>query len=236
MKVNTGTNDPEHRGQAVYSPLVLACYDVLVLGFSNHVLWRCPTSRLRSLYDRNVRDRHLDIGVGTGYFLTHSKWPTAEPEITLLDLNENSLAAAAQRIVRYAPKSITANALEPLPLTPSFSSIGACYLLHCLPGPMREKAPRLFQNIANIAVPGARVFGATILQGEAPRSWPAQKLMDFYNAKGIFSNKEDTLADLAEALDAAFTDVKLERIGAVGVFEAAARGGSDAESEAGKTN
>ena len=208
-------------GQAVYSPLVLSVYDILVLGFSNHVLWRCPTAELRALYDRNVSARHLDIGVGTGYFLDRTRWPVSAPAITLLDLNANSLAAAARRIERYAPKTVAADALQPLPDLGRFGSVGLCYLLHCLPGAIPSKAA-VFNHVRPLLAPGARVFGATILQGNAPRSWAAQRLMDTYNSKGIFSNRDDRVEDLESALKSRFKDVRVDLKGAVALFEAKA--------------
>ncbi|MEO1281860.1 MAG: methyltransferase type 12, partial [Pseudomonadota bacterium] len=70
---------------------------------------------------------------------------------------------------------------------------------------------------------GCKVFGATILQGDAPRSKPAQALMDVYNRKGIFSNTDDTFDDLKLALESRFDNVQLTRHGAVALFEATAR-------------
>ena len=87
-------------GQAVYTPIVLRTYDWVVLGLSNHLLWRCPTADLRRLYDRNVSARHLDIGVGTGYFLDKATWPVPIPSNTLLDHKANCLRAASRRISR----------------------------------------------------------------------------------------------------------------------------------------
>lgn len=230
-------------GQAVYSPFVLRMYDWFVLGFSSRFIWRCPASEMRRLYDRNVSSRHLDIGVGTGYFLDKAAWPVAKPAITLVDLNENSLAFAAARIKRYAPRTVRANALAPLPIDAigssgsigsigaggtagtvgtagSFESCGLCFLLHCLPGAIPEKAV-VFDHIRPLLAPGARVFGATILQGSAPRSRPAQALMNAYNKKGIFSNAADTLEDLRAALAARFTRVEVTMKGTVALFEAA---------------
>jgi hypothetical protein len=66
------------------------------------------------------------------------------------------------------------------------------------------------------------VFGATILQGDAPRSRPAQALMNLYNRKGIFSNAKDTADDLEAALRARFSNVRIERRGVVALFEATA--------------
>jgi len=208
-------------GQAVYSPLVLSVYDVLVLGFSNHALWRCPTAELRALYDRNVSARHLDIGVGTGYYLDHARWPVPAPAITLLDLNANSLAAAAHRIARYSPRTVTADAFAPLAELGPFDSVGLCYLLHCLPGAIPSKSV-VFDHFRPLLAPGARVFGATIVQGDAPRSWAAQRLMDIYNSKGIFSNRGDRVEDLESALKSRFEDVRVDLKGAVAMFEAKA--------------
>jgi hypothetical protein len=209
-------------GQAVYTPWTLKAYDAFVLGFSNAWLWRCPTRHLEELYARNVSPRHADIGVGTGYFLDRVAWPAPKPAITLVDLNQHSLAAASKRIERYGPQTVCANVLEPwsAPAAP-FQSAGLCYLLHCLPGRMAEKAV-VFDHLGPILALGARVFGATIVQGDAPRSRAAQALMDTYNRKGIFSNSADTADALDAELRARFVGVSVNLIGCVALFEATA--------------
>ncbi len=212
-------DDRVRAGQAAYTPLVLKIYDGLVLGVSNRFLWRCPTAELRDLYADNLSARHLDVGVGTGYYLDKVRWPVAEPEITLLDLNPNSLEAAGKRIARYSPKTMTANVLEPLPTQARFDSVGLCYLLHCLPGSIPEKAI-VFDHLLAVMSEGAVLFGATLLQGDAPRSRAAQALMNAYNRKGIFSNAEDRLQDLERELKRRFSEVRLRRQGAVAIFEA----------------
>lgn len=212
--------DAVHAGQAVYTPVTLKLYDWAVLGLSNHLIWRCPTRELRALYDRNVGDSHLDIGVGTGYFLDKAKWPVPSPRITLVDLNSHSLDAAAKRIAHYSPDSRVADILQPLSLPIQHDSAGLCYLLHCLPGDMSEKAATVFDNVLSALKPNGRVFGATILQGDAPRSRAAQMLMNFYNRKGVFSNVTDTRQALESALTARFSDVNIRLAGTVALFEA----------------
>jgi len=208
-------------GQAVYSPMVLRTYDWIVLGLSNRFLWRCPTAELLRLYDRNVSERHLDVGVGTGYFLDKAKWPIAKPVITLLDLNPNCLTTASRRIRRFTPQTVLANVLAPLPPLGPFQSAGLCYLLHCLPGTMAEKAI-VFDHLTPLLGRRARVFGATIVQGRAPRSRAAQALMNLYNSKGIFSNVEDAIEALDAALRQRFRDVEVRLRGTVALFEAQA--------------
>jgi hypothetical protein len=215
------TAEPADTGHAVYSPGVLRTYDWLVHLISNHLLWRCPTSELRRLYDRNVSDAHVDIGVATAYFLDKAKWPVARPSITLIDLNQNCLDAASRRIRRYAPQTVLADVLKPFPALGPFRSAGLCYLLHCVPGTIAEKAIA-FDHLKPLLAPGATVFGATILQGGVKRSKVAQALMDVYNRKGIFSNARDTLEDLESALHRRFRDVRVTVRGTVALFEAKA--------------
>jgi len=212
-------NDRVKAGQSVYTPLTLKVYDWFVLGFSNRLLWRCPTSKLLALYARNATARHLDIGVGTGYFLDKTEWPVSNPHITLVDLNSHSLKVAEQRIARYSPHTMVANILEPLSIKQKFDSVGLCYLLHCVPGTMSQKSI-IFDHVLPVMSKSAVLFGATIVQGDAPRSRAARKLMDFYNRKGIFSNTKDTYDALKIELDNRFKNVKLQRHGAVVTFEA----------------
>jgi hypothetical protein len=208
-------------GHDVYSPAILRTYDWLVHGISNPLLWRCPTSELRALYDRNVSNAHVDIGVATGYFLDKAKWPISNPSITLIDRNPNCLAAASRRIRRFAPQIVLADVLAPLPSIGLFRSAGLCYLLHCVPGTIAEKAV-VYDHLKSLLAPGATVFGATILQGKLPRSHLAQKLMDVYNRKGIFSNAGDTFEDLDAELRKRFSDVTVIARGTVALFEAKA--------------
>lgn len=212
-------DDGVRAGQAVYTPATLKIYDAFVLGFSNRFLWRCPTPELEALYARNVSARHLDVGVGTGYFLDRAPWPVAAPAVTLVDLNPHSLDAAARRIARYVPETVVADVLEPLPLQGPFDSVAMCYLLHCLPGTLADKAVA-FDHARAVMAPGAKVFGATILDDGGPLSPPARALMNFYNRKGIFSNAADGETALRGALEDRFTNVRVTRRGVVALFEA----------------
>ncbi len=205
-------------GHRVYTPLMLRTYDGFVLGFSNRLLWRCPTAEVLRLYQRNVGRRHLDIGVGTGYFLDNVEWPLAAPDITMLDLNRNCLDVASARIARFKPKSVLANALEPLPAMDPFDSVGLCYLLHCLPGSIEQKAV-VFDNLMPATRRGSRLFGATIVQGSAHRSLAAQAVMNLYNQKRIFSNVSDTPQALEAELNRRFDHVKVSLTGTVALFE-----------------
>lgn len=211
------TPEQVRAGQAVYSRAGLAIYDWLVLGLSNSWIWRCPTRRLLTHYDAHVSANHLDVGVGTGFFLDHCQFPSP-PRLELLDLNANSLAVTARRVRRYQPGCWQRNVLEPWDLQPPrFTSIGLNYLLHCLPGNMAAKSV-VFDHLQPSLEPGGVVFGSTLLQGDAPRSATARRLMAFYNQKGIFSNTDDDRAGLERELARRFTASEVVMVGCAALF------------------
>jgi SAM-dependent methyltransferase len=208
---------PELAGAAWYSRRNLRLYEQ-VLRFNHRVFWRCPRSRLLEMYDEHVSGRHLDIGVADGSLLDDCRYPVPEPEITLLDLNPDALAVASERLERYAPAVRLGSALVPFPLPPgSVDSVGMSLLLHCLPGNLHTKAV-VFEHAKAVLAPRGVVFGATVVN-EGVRHTPLSRAaMAVLNRRGIFSNRNDTLADLDAILGAAFADYELRVSGTVGIF------------------
>ena len=211
--------DEVEAGQRVYTPFTLRVYDLFVLGFSNRFVWRCRSSKMLERYERHVGERHLDVGVGTGWFLDHCRWPVESPQITLLDLNENSLSAASDRIRRYAPATVQANVLNSVDLGDShFDSIGANFLFHCLPGELEWKTTTVASNLRPYLDSGGVLFGSTILGRGVTHNLLGRRLMRIYNRKGIFSNIADDREGLQQGLASALTDVEIEVVGAVALF------------------
>jgi hypothetical protein len=215
-------SDAVSAGQAVYDKRTLAIYDLLVLGLSNRWIWRCPTPVQLAHYDENISANHLDVGVGSGYFLDKCRFPVGAPRVALMDLNRNSLEVSARRIARHKPRAYVRNALDPIPFEEEkFDSVGVNYLLHCLPGTMEQKSVA-FDHLKALMNPGAVIFGATLLQGGVERSGAAKRLMAFYNRKRIFSNEGDSLTGLERALSARFHSVTIRVHGCGALFSARA--------------
>lgn len=207
-------------GYQVYTPLTLALYDWYVLGFSNRFVWRCPTRHLLRGYDEHVSARHLDIGVGTGYFLDHCRFPSPTPALTLLDLNANALDWTARRLRRYQPRTCQANVLTRTNLgSEQFDSIGLNLLLHCLPGDLSTKSV-VFRHIRPLLREGGVVFGSTVLGTGVPHNLLARRLLATYNKTGVFSNIRDSAADLERALHLYFGEIDLRVEGCVALFSA----------------
>ncbi|WP_435240499.1 methyltransferase [Streptomyces cucumeris] len=206
-------------GQTIYRPWTLPLYDLVAFRINCRFLFRVPVSEVLGLFDRNVSSEHLDVGVGTGYFLDNCR-TTPGQSITLADLNEHSLRHAAQRLARFDVTTVKANALEPLPLPErAFGSASMNFLLHCVPGTIREKAGVL-DHVAACVRPGGRLFGATVLTQGVPVGAAARVNFRMWNRRGFMHNAEDRLEDLRAELAARFPDHTLTVHGCTALFEA----------------
>lgn len=207
-------------GAAVYSPFVLALYDLEVLKFELPVIFKCSARRIVQLYDAHVSARHLDVGVGTGYFLDKCRFPVAKPEVHLMDLNPTCLETTSRRIARYAPVPHRCNVLDPIRESlPRFGSIAASNFLHCLPGTMLEKEV-VVRNLKPLLSEDGVLFGVTVL-GEGVDAGPLYRYVNgVYNRKSIFCNLRDNAADLGTILARNFAAHTVEIVGSLAFFTA----------------
>ena len=106
--------DPAYKGQADYTPRLLNLYDPIVLGVVAGLVWRVPPEPLLENYRRNITDRHLDIGPGTGYCIERSGLPDGS-HVTIVDPNPNVLRHTARKLARLDVTAVEADVLKPLP-------------------------------------------------------------------------------------------------------------------------
>lgn len=203
-----------------YSKKILHIYDMLVLGILNHSIWKCPTRFIVNHYNTHISSNHLDVGVGTGYFLDRCRFPIKTPRIGLMDLNQAPLDFVQQRISHYQPETYKHNVLSPVNhKIRKFDSVGLNYLLHCIPGTIKSKAV-VFDHLKTLVKPNGILFGSTLLQDGVPRTLFAKHLMTVYNEKGIFSNRADHLTGLIKELTKRFNDISIEVVGCAVLFTA----------------
>ena len=205
-------------GQAVYSKLFLRVYDLWVLGISNSFIWKCPSAKILQHFNSYQSNNHLDVGVGTGYYLDKCNFKR-EARIGLMDMNLNSLEVTSARIKRYNVEKYQQNILDPIQQgIKLFDSISLNFLFHCIPGSITEKGIA-FDHLVPLLNKGGTVFGSTILQDSSLKTnGIAKKLMGIYNKKGIFCNEGDTLAGLESALKKRFTSHGIQVEGCVALF------------------
>lgn len=207
------------RGAAVYSTWKIHIYDMLVLGFVNTWAWRCPTAKyLLPLFKSNIGTKHLDIGVGTGYYLQYGEIP-ASTALTLCDLNPTALKMAKHRSGRPDAEELLCDITKPLPTKTKFDSISMYFLLHCLPGPVENKTV-VFDHLKHNLAPDGVVTGATVLGKGVTDNWVGRYVRRFCEDDGIMDNRTDDAVSFIRSLQDNFDVVEAEVVGVVLVFKA----------------
>ena len=204
----------------IYNKLSLKFYDAYVHGFVAPAIFKCPTSNIIKLYDRNITKNHLEAGVGTGYLLSKCNVLEKISTLAIVDMNKACLEYSRKRLHEYNPEVAIANLLNPFQVSGQmFDSIGINYVLHCIPGDFTSKGiafTHLKQHLSNEGV----LFGSTVLSTGANQSWLARKLVKFYNRAGVFNNLHDDLNGLNQSLHRNFANVEIHLIGSIAVFRA----------------
>ncbi|KAJ2998608.1 hypothetical protein NUW58_g266 [Xylaria curta] len=224
-------NDPLLSTGAYTKFFLSALYDGAVLGLNFGLVWGCPARRvLLPLFAENLSQRHLDCGVGTGYFPANAlnDGPARHGhrgQMTLLDLNPNCLDKARSAILTVAPQTqiqcVVADIRSPIPLSlqgSTFDSISMFNLYHCIPGGRSKlQAISAYKNL--LSAEGV-LTGSTILGAKHATGWFAPIYLRFYNCIGLFSNLEDTKEDVLNLLNSEFMEVETWLVGMVLLFRA----------------
>ena len=220
---------------ALYSRLSLRFYDLLVWGVNSPLLWGLDKSIVRRVYEENTGSRHLEIGCGTGLFIADvvGVGVPGPGVVTFLDVNRNSLESARDRLWNDRGVKATTVLGDVLDSRTNpweggcekFDSVGANFLIHCLPGGCIGDKVGLFENVAGWLAPGGVFFGSTILYDEETLRGDgrARRVFEKFNGSGVFHNRGDLYGDLEEALRDHFGDVWIERVGMCAVFKAYGR-------------
>lgn len=203
-------DDATAAGAASYSKFTLRFYDFIVMTLENKFMYHLPTALTLNHYTTHITANHLEIGVGTGYYLDKCTFPSPTPSITLLDLNRDCLETTARRLRRYQSQQTQQNILAPIQLDGArFDSVGLNYVLHCLPGSMLDKAI-VFENIHRVLNPGGVVFGTTVLGRNVQHGRVEKVVLSLYNRTGILNNWEDDAESLNAILGQHFSDFSVE--------------------------
>ena len=210
---------PLPRSAAAYRGINLRLYDYFVLQFTSPYAWGCTADELRAMYRENISADHVEVGVGSGYFLAAEQRSTTWTDLNLIDPNPSALEYVAKRLSSSTPTSHVANILVRTSLpNRRFRSVAANYVLHCLPDD-RDSKREAIANLAHLTDDTGTLFGATVL-GEAQHNYLGRALMRGCNALGVFGNRHDTEQTLRQDLQQYFRNVEVERRNRVAMFRA----------------
>lgn len=223
-----------HPSARLYNNIALWFYDYLVHSIFMVYGWHCPTKSVGlPFFSSHVGPKHMDVGVGTGYFPVavrkssrkrngqlKPQWPQ---KLMLVDLNPNCTAMAATRVgAPDCTETLTADVLQPIPAAgkhETFDSLSLMNVLHCLPGTSESKA-QAFGHLKPFLKEDGVLFGSTILGRGVEHNRFGRLVMWLSNSLGIFHNYGDHPDDFVRALQKDFNNVEHVVVGRVLLFTA----------------
>ncbi|HSK41483.1 MAG TPA: methyltransferase domain-containing protein [Arenibaculum sp.] len=159
------------------------------------------------LRERGVAGKHLlDVGAGTGRFLTFVKDNYPRLDVTAVDLSAPYLAEARRRLAPWRGVRLVQAAAEALPLAEAgVDVVTSIYLFHELPRPVRAAAAA---EMARVLRPGGLLVLADSIQpGDRPHF---DRMLELFPA----SFHEPYYADyLRQDIGAPFVEAGLEPVG-----------------------
>lgn len=208
-------------GQMFFSTMSHRLYDTGLYKFVTGSIWRCPTALLLDNYADNISNNHLEVGVGSGYFLQRTLCAEFLDRLLLSDLNRRCLAKSGARLAAFAPEMLEHNIQQPLPISArGFKSVGMNYVLHCIPGRF-SRNQAIFQNVHAALEEEGVFFGATLIPDKFRDGIASWLLMRALNGLGIFNNSNHRVDELKGALKVYFSKVEVSMVGNAAVFVAA---------------
>ena len=198
-------------------------YDLLVNKLNCKYIWRCNYNIINSLYDRNISKHHLEIGPGTGFFINKFKFDN----LTLCDINQDILDYSFDNLKNNSKNisKINFNLFDNLSQTNlnknvKFESVGANYVLHCIPGKIEDKLLTLVHNLKKINKSHKCVlYGGTVINDPYYNTFLSNALIKCLNHFKIFNNKEDFSYNIINNLEKHNIKFDYSIVGCVFIFK-----------------
>ena len=193
-------------------------YDRLVNQINCEKVWKCSQKYIIDNYRKNINEKHLEIGPGTGYFLSKENLDIDLNKLTLIDINSPILDYSKNNLQsQYSNIDIICHDLFTckIPDSVDFNSVGINYVLHCVPGNLQTKLDNLISNLGDNKY---NLFGASVICDPLHMNVIAEYELIFLNAFGIFNNNDDTYQELNEYLNKKGLKFTLEKQGYVAIF------------------
>ena len=193
-------------------------YDRYVNEINCEKVWKCSQKHIIDNYRKNIDEKHLEIGPGTGYFLKKENLGVDFNKLTLVDVNteildysKNNLQCECSDIDVVSHNLFTCK----IPEGVDFNSVGINYVLHCVPGNLQTKLDNLICNLGDNKY---NLFGASVICDPLHMNVIAEYELIFLNAFGIFHNNNDTYEELDQYLNKTGLNFTLEKQGYVAIF------------------
>ena len=166
-------------------------------------------------YISNIKNNHLEIGPGTGYFLKNN---FDIKKLHLIDINQDTLDFSYQNLSEnYNDINIIKhNLFEEKLFINNLESVGINYVLHCVPGKLENKIDNLVNNLESSKK--INYFGATVLNDNNLQTNFSNLELQFLNKFKIFNNQNDYSKNIINYFNYNHFDYNIKIVGNVLVF------------------
>ena len=192
-------------------------YDFVVNDLNCKYAWRCHKNNIFKNYQNNLKNNHLEIGPGSGYFLNPKFHQKKIDNLFLMDINQPILKASKENLDKYYSniQTVNHNIFEKSLNSLQIDSIGINYVLHCVPGSLDNKLEKLYLNLPK----NTNIFGATVIS-DIDKQTPLSKLeLKLLNHKGVFNNKLDFSNNFIDFVERNRLPYSYQIIGNVLIFQ-----------------
>ena len=187
---------------------VVFLYDAVIVNFISKYVWDCDPAVHVERYRKFINNKsdhphtHLDIGPGSGYYLSESQKTINtifDLDLHLIDINEETLSSTKQKFPN-SKTTIHDVFMKPFPYGCTFNTIALNHVLHCVPGDQEEIIDQMLCNLKSNMDEDTVLFGSTVA-GLVPterHSMSAIALITILQELGIFHNQidEDGMRDV----------------------------------------
>jgi len=215
----------EYKGATEY-PKDFKTYDFFTYQINVRFGWGLTLQRILKHYRKFVSQKsHAEVGLATPTLV--SQVVSKDAKITLLDVSDTFLEKSEFWMRDLGYSKVTGyhqDITTPVdPKIPKVDSICLNYVLHCVPGTLAPSSKGVcFQHIKGVLAPGGVCFGTTVLGYNAGHNCFGRWMMGQLNGPKlkVFTNTEDSEADLRASLTAAFKRFELKVYGVSAVWAA----------------
>lgn len=200
------------------SKVTVTFYDSVIINGISKYIWKCdPVIHVQRYQKYASSTCHLDIGPGSGYYLSRSNVKNAD----IVDINTSTLDRTKERVP--VGNSFLENVFErPLATKKQYNSIALNRVLHVVPGDVEHKLGNLLDNLQPNMNDDCVLFGSTCagVVFTERHSMPALAFMTLLSEFRIFHNDADYEENVELTLKKYFKEVDVSSHGSEIAFVA----------------
>eukprot|EP01084_Bolivina_argentea_P195134 334831_1 len=198
-------------------------------------VWKFPTERHVAQYSEYMMrsKNHLEIGTASVHCLTKANiFDRLNMNVTLLDIEEAPLNNAKEELIANGFHKTLINTIQ-CDVTQInentisdmnnkiFDTIAMGHVLHCIPGSINEKFPKILDGLSSYMDKNTKFFGCSHanIEPDGFNAFP-EKFMNFLRQQKILFNENDTTKDMEKVLSEYFGIYDVTEVGYVTMFEA----------------